>query len=385
MRVVGLGACWRRRVARLCVWLAVVGFALAASRRWVVSAALLLAAVGTVVAWDHWGAPGPRPSPAVAVASAVTVTRPPGRSPAPPPKPRPFVLIESNTKRDHAVVEQAATLLRRHRELAQQRRAEIRRRRLNSIDDLSISACDDCKADELVTGWGGYNAANGKVDSCGAILNMPSVRRQARNWNVPLPELVAMAMLHEQELCLHGNRSTTIPSDAEQRFARKLRDGRLFDRFYVQVEADAHDRETVERALAIVRDHGELAFQRRDALRRHKLNQVDPLRVSVCHSCRDHLGEAYADDESGEVVACEILIDMSVIERAARSWGLPVTGVTAVLLAHEQEHCVRAPDSRETPAVDEEVRLARKIGSARLIEYTSASYGDLDSTGRWKR
>jgi Ca-activated chloride channel family protein len=61
------------------------------------------------------------------------------------------------------------------------------------------------------------------------------------------------------------------------------------------------------------------------------------------------------------------------------------TDVTAVLLAHEQEHCVRAPDDRETPAVDEEVRLARKLGKARLIEYVTASYSNLDKTGHWKR
>jgi hypothetical protein len=55
-----------------------------------------------------------------------------------------------------------------------------------------------------------------------------------------------------------------------------------------------------------------------------------------------------------------------------------------VLLAHEQEHCIRSPDDRETPAVDEEVRLASKIGGARLMEYVRSSYSLLDRGGHWK-
>jgi hypothetical protein len=54
----------------------------------------------------------------------------------------------------------------------------------------------------------------------------------------------------------------------------------------VASSSGSRSRQTVELALAVVRDHGELAFQRRDDLRRRKLNQVDPLRITVCRSCR---------------------------------------------------------------------------------------------------
>jgi len=42
------------------------------------------------------------------------------------------------------------------------------------------------------------------------------------------------------------------------------------------------------------------------------------------------------------------------------------------------------PDDRETPAIDEERRLALKAGGARLLEYVTSSYSDLDSSGHWK-
>jgi hypothetical protein len=168
--------------------------------------------------------------------------------------------------------------------------------------------------------------------------------------------------------------------------ARKLRNDRLFDRFYAQVEASSRDRAAVERALAMVRGQGELAFQRRDAIRRPRHNQVNPLRVTVCRSCRTgRIGEASGIEVSADVVACEIVIDMSGVERNARGWGLPATDVLSVLLVHEQEHCVRHPDDHERPAVDEEVRLAGKLGKVRLLEYTTSSYQQLDRNGYWKR
>jgi hypothetical protein len=351
----------------------------------VLAAAMLLAAGGIVAGWAVWVAPGPPPAPVVGAASATTALLL-----ATPP--RPFVDIEATTRRDRAVLEQAAALLGRQGELADRRRAEIRQRRMNRIDGLFMSACADCIATELVTSTRGnvqakgYIAVNGRVSDCHAILNMPFVRRQARAWGVPDAQLVAMLMLHEQELCLHGETSTTTPADAERRLARKLRNDRLFDRFYAQVEASSRDRAAVELALALARGQGELAFQRRDVIRRQRHNQVNPLRITVCRSCRTgRIGEATGIEVSTDVVACEIVIDMSGVERNARGWSLPVTDVVSVLLVHEQEHCIRYPDDHERPAVDEEVRLARKLGKVRLLEYTTSSYQQLDSNGYWKR
>jgi Ca-activated chloride channel family protein len=348
------------------------------------SAALLLAAARAVTAWSLWVPPSPpsKPTkPGAAAAAAVIVTPSPKQPVLQPP---PFISINA-TRRDRVLLEQAAALLRRHGELAAQRQAEITRRHLNQVAALSLSACDVCKGGPLTVN-GGYETLNGRFLECATLLNTGFIRQQARRWQLPVPDLVAMAVLHEQELCLQTDHSTTSPVDAEQRFARKLHNSRLFDRFYAQIHAGPRDRQTVEQALAVVRDHGELAFQRRDDLRRRKLNQVDPLRITVCRSCRsDRTGEAVTTEERGDTVACEILIDMAGVEENTRSWSLSVTEVTAVLLAHEQEHCVRAPDDRETPAVDEEARLARKLGRARLIEYVTASYSNLDKTGHWKR
>lgn len=76
---------------------------------------------------------------------------------------------------------------------------------------------------------------------------------------------------------------------------------------------------------------------------------------------------------------------MSAIEASARDWGLRVTELTASALVHQQEHCVRSPDDRETPALDEERRLARKLGRTQLVEFIDAAARELDSTGHWKR
>jgi hypothetical protein len=56
----------------------------------------------------------------------------------------------------------------------------------------------------------------------------------------------------------------------------------------------------------------------------------------------------------------------------------------ASTLVHEQEHCVRNPDDRELPAVDQEQRLARKIGDATLLDWVNSEYAELDSAGYWK-
>jgi hypothetical protein len=340
-------------------------------------------------AWAQWIGPSAPPGADVVAAAAAVVPAPPAR-PAPPPvpalelSPPPFISI-SATGPDKALVGSAVALLRRHGELAEQRAAEIRLHRLHRVDAMELSACDVCKVGPM-TVTGNFGTINGRFLNCTVLLNTGSIGRQARRWQVGVTELVAMAVLHEQELCLRDDAATMVPADAERRFARKVGNGRLFDRFYAQIDAGARDRDAVERALAIVREHGELAYQRADALRRHRLNQVATLRITVCRSCGDHdrLGQASASDEQGTLVSCDILVDLAVVEETARGWGLPVSRVTAVLLAHEQEHCIRSPDDRETPAVDEEVRLASKIGGARLMEYVRSSYSLLDRGGHWK-
>ena len=177
-----------------------------------------------------------------------------------------------------------------------------------------------------------------------------------------------------------------IPLCRRAAAGHKLRDGRLFDLLYAQLGAGGRDWRTVEQAVGVLRRHGELAAQRWEELRRRRLNQVQPLQVRVCRDCLpDRLGDARAGPEAGGAVGCDIRLDLTVIEDSARGWGLPVTQVVATLLVHEQEHCIRDPDDRETPAIDAERRLARKLGDARLLEYVTSRYRDLDRTGHWRR
>jgi Ca-activated chloride channel family protein len=345
-------------------------------RRWVPSAALVALSAGVVLAWAQWVEPGPPPQPVVA-----SVAHHPSVS-APAPRP-PFVTIDG-TERDRALVTRAVALLGRHRELAEQRGAEIKRQRLERVDRLQLSACDVCVAGEL-TNNSGFQTFNGNLGQCATLLNTGAIRRQARAWRVDLTRLVAMVVLHEQEMCLHGDHSRSSPADAERRLARKLGDSRTFDHLYAQIYANTRDRDTVEAALAIVRAHGELGYQRRDSIRRRHLNEVNPLRITMCRSCDEDQFGASTVVEANHIVTCDVLLGMSRIESDARNWGLPEAEVLAVLLVHEQEHCIRHPDDRETFALDQGVSLARKVGRAQLIDYVTASYQDLDKTGHWKR
>jgi Ca-activated chloride channel family protein len=347
--------------------------------RWAASLSLLTLSAGAVLAWVQWIEPGLPPLPVVAsVASAAHL---PASTSAPRP---PFMTIDG-TKRDRALVTRAVALLRRHGELAEQRRAENKRQRLERVDRLDLTTCDVCVAGPLTTN-GGFQTLNGNLIECVTLLNTGFIRQQARAWRVDLTRLVAMAVLHEQDVCMHGDHSRSSPADAERGLARKLHDPRLFDRFYAQIDAKAGDRDMLEAALALVRDHGELGYQRRDSIRRRHLNEVNLLRIAMCDgTCDGNLGVASADSEGGRAVACDVLVDLRLVEKDVRSWSLPTVEALAVLLVHEQEHCVRDPDDRESVAIDEERTLARKIGGARLLEYVVASYQDLDKTGHWKR
>jgi von Willebrand factor type A domain len=355
--------------------------------RWVAPVALLAAAGVAAVAWAQWlpvvpppaveRAPGARPA-------ARALPQAPSRTPAttlPPPAP---VVIDTATKADAALIRQATAVLRGQGMLATQRAGEIRRRHLTRIGPLSVTACDVCRAGSLS---GPDSELYPTVDqpSCPVLLNTPFIRRQARIARVPLRMLVAMVLLHGQEVCLRNRDSTILPFDAEWRLAGKLHDPRLFDLIYAQVDAGGRDRSAVEQRVVLLREHGELAPQRGEDLRRRRLNQVGPLAISVCHDCRtDRIGEAFAGLEVAGAVDCQILLELSGIERDARRNGLPVTLVIASTLVHEQEHCVRDPDDRERPAVDQEQHLARKIGDATLLEWVNGEYAELDSAGYWK-
>jgi Ca-activated chloride channel homolog len=348
----------------------------ATGRRWTLPVALLVATAVATAGWV-WSAPvdpPPASERTLAVAAPPLPVAPAPRTPAPP-----FVAI-SATKVDRVLVQQATRLLRAHGALATQRTAEIRRQHLTAIAELEVSACDVCVTEALTSPGSGSSTIGGQP-VCELTLNTRFVREHAQRARVPVRTLAAMAMFHEQELCL----GSPVPYAAEQRLAAKLRNPLLLDLLYAQVDAGPADWNAVEEAVAILREHAELAFQRHDELQGRHLNKVGPLWITACRGCRDDRGLATTGLESQGVVGCDIVLDLSVIGGDARAWGLSITQAIASALVHEQEHCIRnPPDDRETPALDQERRLARKLGSARLLEYITALYSDLDRTGHWK-
>jgi Ca-activated chloride channel homolog len=354
---------------------------LAAARRLAAPAVLLVAAGGVAVAWAQLPPAGP-PSAVAATGTAASLAR---AAPSRPPPPPPFVAIDAASGRDRTTIRQAVALLRRHRELANQRRAEIDRRGNNRIEELHVSACDVCKGERL-TGTPTVGFISGRTITCNPKVNTPLLRKMARRAHLPASSLAAMVILYEQERCLH-ERGEGSPFAAGLRLARKLGDGRLLDLLYAQIDAArADDWLAVEQGVALLRRHGELGAQRWEQLGRQRgRNQVWPLQIQVCRGCLpDRQGQARATPETDGTVSCDIRVDLAVVESAARGWGLPRSLLVASLLAHEQGHCIHHPDDREIPAIDAERRLARKLGSARLLEYVANQYGNLDRSGHWK-
>lgn len=238
---------------------------------------------------------------------------------------------------------------------------------------MNLTACEFCTTGSLAK----RSYAQPSGGECVATLNTPVVRRQAGQARVPASELAALAILHEQEGCLRHNGGTLPPFTAERRLARKLGRQRLFDLLYTQVTAGGRDWRTIQQAVVLLRDQGELALQRR--------KHVGPLDIEVCRSClKATLAEAQPGDDADGLVECPIHLDMAQVEAAARDWHLPVTRVAASVLVHEQEHCIREPDDREIGPLAAERRLARKLGDARLLEFVAGYSDQLDPTGHWK-
>lgn len=153
--------------------------------------------------------------------------------------------------------------------------------------------------------------------------------------------------------------------------------------------ATRQNRALVEQAVAILRDHGELAPQRRQEIQRQHLERIEEIGVIACdRSCPpsdDILGTATPDQgRNPEMVDCAVVLNMPLILQAAREWKTPAGSLTALVLVHEQEHCMRTTDDRETAPVAAELRLACKLGNARLIAFVRATSKRLDTSGHWK-
>jgi hypothetical protein len=154
--------------------------------------------------------------------------------------------------------------------------------------------------------------------------------------------------------------------------------------------ATRQNRAIVERALTILRARGEMANQRSREIQRLHLKRIEEIGVTACDSScppsDDILGTALPDDGvTAGMVDCAVVLNMPLIQQSAREWKAPVDAMTALVLIHEQEHCLRTPDDRETPAVAAESRLAKKLRSPKLIAFVKAAMERLDPSGYWKQ
>jgi len=155
--------------------------------------------------------------------------------------------------------------------------------------------------------------------------------------------------------------------------------------------ASKPNRALVEQAVAILRANGALATQRGPEIQRLHLKQLEEIGVTACDtSCppsADILGISMPDQGvNPATVDCAVVLNMPLIQQQAREWSAPGGDVTALVLVHEQEHCLRLPeDDRETPSVEAELRLAQQLHNPHLVAFVKAALARLDASGHWKR
>ena len=327
-------------------------------------AALLLATAGSAVV-----APGDRRHQLTFAGATPSSDR--GRGGPPPP----VQIDSSSSAAGQRVAAQAAELLQRHGQLP------IRRPRAGPPPALAIDACDGCRGDDLATA----RLAGGR---CEVVLELPEIQRQASFWGVSDGALGAVAARRAQETCLRASgigASDAAAADAQARLADEIGGRRLVDAVYAWVGGPAEARATIRAAVLLVQRYGQLAPQRRAEARRRHDNQVERIEVSSCTGCLGHdLGKTRIDDLRHQPVRCQIQLNLANVRREAAYWLVDPLTMTADVLAHEQEHCLRLPDDRETPAIDEEARFARLTGDAGLSGAVDSYYALLDSTGHWR-
>ncbi len=150
------------------------------------------------------------------------------------------------------------------------------------------------------------------------------------------------------------------------------------------------NRKLVEQAVASLRARAELASQRGPEIERLHLKRIEEIGVIACDkSCPpsdDILGTATPDEGvTPGTVDCAVVLNMPLIQESAGEWEVRAGDVTALVLVHEQEHCLRVPDDRETPAVAAESRLAHTLHDPRLVAFVKAAAKRLDPSGYWKQ
>jgi hypothetical protein len=348
----------RRRTSRLIGLLALV--------------ALLLATAGSAAV-----APGGR-RPELTLAGAAPSAGG-GRGDQPP-----LVQIDPGSSASgQRLAAQAADLLQRHGQLPSQRWAALRAPHGDGGEPpaLAIDACDGCGGRDLARA----TLAGGR---CEVVLELPAIERQASFWGVGAGGLAAVAVRRAEEPCLRATGIGTGDAaavDAQELLAGQIGGPRLVDAAYAWVSGSAEARQTIRSAVLLVQRYGQLAPQRRAEARHRHDNQVERIEVSSCTGCLGHdLGKTKIDDPRHQPVRCQIELNLANVRREAAYWLVDPQTMAADVLAHEQEHCLRLPDDRETPAIDEEARFARLTGDAGLSGAVDSYYALLDSTGHWR-
>jgi hypothetical protein len=275
----------------------------------------------------------------------------------------------------------AAELLQRHGQLATQRWAAVQRSDGGPTPVLAAGDCQGCAGNDMVS-------ARFAGARCEIVFDVPAIQRQASFWGVGDADLGAVAMRRAQESCLRATGaggSDAAAVDAGARLAGEIGGPRLVDAAYAWVGGSDEDRGTIRSALLLVQRYGQLAPQRGAEVRHRHDNQIERIEVSSCSGClgRD-LGITTIDDPKHQPVRCQIQLNLPNVRREAGYWLVDPLTMTADVLAHEQEHCLRLPDDRETPAIDEEARFARLTGNAGLSGAVDSYYALLDSTGHWR-
>jgi len=204
----------------------------------------------------------------------------------------------------------------------------------------------------------------------------------------PLPAVLLVLAGAAMSACTQGGTKTS--SDDTPVFNTAPRATSRASSLVVIGHATTRNRALGERAVSILRAQGELAAQRAPEVKRLHLKQIEEIGVTACDNSfppsDDILGTSLPDE--GVVrgtVDCAVVLNMPLIQRSAREWKVPAVDMTALVLVHEQEHCLRVPDDRETPAVAAELRLARKLRSPRLVAFVKAAMKRLDASGYWKQ
>ncbi|HKE97372.1 MAG TPA: hypothetical protein VKG45_00345 [Actinomycetes bacterium] len=226
--------------------------------------------------------------------------------------------------------------------------------------------------------------------------------RRARSGRMEIQQVLAEILVRSRDLCPSGSgspgaiqfeefRTVAEDGDAEPATASgppaaespPADPGPRLD-----LQIDDSWRRDVDAAISMLRRYGQLAEQRME--RTDGLVHFDRLLISdtcgefdeVAQPCEpETVATSLPDPEQG---VCSIELYPSKIRAQARGWDLTVPQLTAMVLVHEQEHCLVEPEQGETQAVEAAFRFAHQVGDPDMIAYQEQLISQLDADGNWE-